>query len=253
MTLECIVNQLGINPDNIGPFNSNISVFHSAVGWFLFSSDPSNFHGMRCEHIHSTPSWRGSGEWHNCAFVVEDDTKPGMSGMVVVRIKLLFSFHYNGVYFPYAIVEWFDRVECDHSTGMWIVHPGFTCGKQDKYVIHLDSLLHAAHLIPVYSGNQPLPLDFHYTYSLHVFRAYFINKCIDHNVKSTASDQDEDSSDSKQTPDLGSMIQASTVRKGNVWCLVQWFLAWPKVPIEPSIIYRKRKSWRWREAILEWK
>lgn len=186
MTLECIIDQLGIDPDSIGPFNSNISVFHSAVATFLSPSDPSNSHGMRRERIRSTPSWRGSGERRDCAFVVEDDTKPGMRGMVVVRVKLFFSFHYNGVYFPCALVEWFDRVRYDDSTGMWIVCPGFTRGKRDTSVIHLDSLLRAAHLIPVYSGNQLLPLDFHYSYSLHAFRAYFVNKYIDHNANEIA-------------------------------------------------------------------
>ena len=186
MTLECIVKQLDIDPDNIDPFDGNISVFHSAVATFFSPSDPSNSHGMRRERIRSTPSWRGYGERRDCAFVVEDDTKPGMSGMLIVRIKLLFSFHYNGVYFPCALVEWFDRVGYDHSTGMWIVRPGFTRGKRDKSVLHLDSLLRAAHLIPVYSGNQQLPLDFHYTYSLHAFRAYFVNKYIDHNANELA-------------------------------------------------------------------
>jgi hypothetical protein len=186
MTLECIINQLGINPDDIGPFNSNIVVFHSAVATFLSPSDPCNSHGMRCEHIWSTPSWRGAGEWRDCAFVVEDDTKPRMSGMVIVRIKLLFSFNYNVVQFPCALVEWFNRVKYDHSTGMWIVCPSLTRGRQDKSVLHLDSLLCAAHLIPVYSGNQKLPLDFHYTYSLHSFRAYYVNKYIDHNANELA-------------------------------------------------------------------
>jgi hypothetical protein len=46
MILECIVKQLGIDLNDIGPFESNISVFHSAVATFLFPSDPSNTHGM---------------------------------------------------------------------------------------------------------------------------------------------------------------------------------------------------------------
>ena len=187
MTLECIVNQLGIDPpDNIGHFDSDISVFHSAVATFLSPSDPSNTHGMRRERIRSTPSWRGAGERHDCAFVVEDDKKPGMSGMAVVRIKLLFSFQYNDVQFSCALVEWFDRVRYDDSTGMWIVRPSSTRGRRDKSVLHLDCLLRAAHLIPVYADNQPLPLDFHYSYSLHAFGAYYVNKYIDHNANELA-------------------------------------------------------------------
>jgi hypothetical protein len=105
---------------------------------------------MRHERIRSTSSWRGCGPRHDCAFVVEDDTKPGMKGMAVVRVKLFFSVKYDGGQYPCALVDWFDRVRCDPITGMWIVHPAFTCGRQDKSVIHLDSLMRAAHLIPIY-------------------------------------------------------------------------------------------------------
>jgi hypothetical protein len=106
--------------------------------------------------------------------------------MVVVRIKLLFSFRYNDVQFPCALVEWFDRVGYDNSTGMWIVRPSSTRSRRDKSVLHLDSLLRAAHLIPVYGGNQRMPLDFHYSYSLQAFGVYYVNKYIDHHANELA-------------------------------------------------------------------
>ena len=85
---------------------------------FHSPSDQSNTQGMQREHIWSTPTWRGNEPWYDCAFVVEDDTKPGISGMAIVRIKLLFSFDYNEVHYPCVLVEWFDRVRRDHMTGM---------------------------------------------------------------------------------------------------------------------------------------
>lgn len=185
MILECIAGQLDTDPDNMQPLNGKISVFRSAVANFLSPSDQSNTRGMRRERIRSTPTWRGNEPRYDCAFVVEDDIKPGISGMAIVRIKLFFSIDYDEVHYPCALVEWFDRVRRDRTTGMWIVRPGFTRGKRDKSIIHVDSLLRAAHLIPVY-GNQTLPLDIHYTLSLDVFKSYYVNKYIDHNAHEIA-------------------------------------------------------------------
>ena len=185
MTLGCIAMQLGIDLAHMRPLDGKISVFNSAVATFFSPSDPSSTRGMRRERIRSTPSWRGRGPRYDCAFVVEDDTKPGMKGMAVVRIKLLFTVDYDGEQYPCALVDWFDRVRRDPTTGMWIVRPAFTRGRRDKSVIHLDALMRAAHLIPVY-GNQKMPLDFHYGYSLDAFEAYYVNKYIDHHANEIA-------------------------------------------------------------------
>ncbi|KAI9432026.1 hypothetical protein H4582DRAFT_1821713 [Lactarius indigo] len=140
---------------------------------------------MRRERIRSTPSWRGREPHRDCAFIVEDDAKPGMLGMTVVRIQLFFSIAYEGVYYPCALVEWFTKVGNDRVTGLWVVRPDITRGKRDRTVVHLDSLLRAAHLIPVY-GNREIPKDFHYTYSLDSFKAYYVNKYIDHHANEIA-------------------------------------------------------------------
>jgi hypothetical protein len=104
-----------------------------------------------------------------------------MRGMVIVRVLLFFSFDLNGVYYPCALVEWFDRVQCDATTGMWIVWPALIHGRHDKSVIPLDSFLRAAHLIPVFSDKK-LPQAIDYTQSLDKFSAYFVNKYIDHHA-----------------------------------------------------------------------
>ena len=101
--------------------------------------------------------------------------------MAVVRIILLFLFNYEGIYYPCALVEWFRRVKLDPVTGMWVVCPDMTEGIPNRLVLHLDSFLHGAHLIPVY-GDEALPIDFHYSYSLDAFKAFYVNKFIDHHA-----------------------------------------------------------------------
>jgi len=157
---------------------SPISVFHSAISSFYTPSDPSGLCGMRQERIRSTPSWQSSGLQCDCVFVVEDEDKEGFQGMSVVRVKLFFSFTYEGDEYPCALVEWFKKVgrSPDKQTGMWVVKP-----EEDRHgrhltsVVHLDSILRGAHLIPVF-GTGFIPHNFHYNWSLDSFKAFFVNK-----------------------------------------------------------------------------
>jgi hypothetical protein len=68
---------------------------------------------------------------------------------------------------------------------MWVVHPDTTDGVRDRTVLHLETFLCAAHLIPVY-GNGQMPLDFHFSYSLNAFEGYYVNKYIDHHAHEIA-------------------------------------------------------------------
>jgi hypothetical protein len=182
MTQECIATHLGISVDELNPIGK-VSVFPSAAATFFAPSDPSGIHGMRRERIRSTPSWRNGESRYDCAFVVEDEDKSGMSGMAVVRVRLFFSVEYEHVHYPCALVEWFKKIKCDPLTGMWIVHSDCTVtrGRRDRSVLHLDSFLRGAHLIPVYQ-NHRLPLDFKHHDSLDVFNAYYVNKYIDYHA-----------------------------------------------------------------------
>lgn len=182
MTQECIADQTGKSIESVMlPSFQIVSVFHSAMATFFAPSDPSGSHGMRQEHIRSTPSWHGGEPRHDCAFVVVDEERPGMRGMAVVRVRLFFSVEFDMVHYPCALVEWFKTVWCNPSMGMWIVRPDCTHNKQDKSVLHINTFLHAAHLIPVY-GHQKVPLDFHFLYSLDAFEGFYVNKYIDHHA-----------------------------------------------------------------------
>ena len=70
------------------------------------------------------------GEDVGCSAIVqlllEDDTSPGMLGMTVVQVHLFFSFSYDGVEYPCALVEWFEKADCKLVTGMWVIHPDAT-------------------------------------------------------------------------------------------------------------------------------
>ncbi|KAK7008370.1 C2H2-type domain-containing protein [Favolaschia claudopus] len=164
-----------------------ISVFHSAITTFYAPSDPSGVRGMRRERIRCTPSWRKKNSRRDCAFAVEDQDKPGFRGMSVVRVKLLFSFDHDGVYYPCALVEWFKKVgrSPDPCTGMWIVEPELRGKKRVVTILHLDSLLRGAHLIPVY-GTKNIPVGFPYYHSLDAFNAFHVNKYADHHTNEIA-------------------------------------------------------------------
>ncbi len=167
--------------EDLPSVTSKILVFSLAVATFYAPSDPSGKNSMRWECIWSMPSWWGHEWWHDCALVVIDDSQPRMMEMNIVRVLLFFSFDYNRVEYPCAIVEWFQMVGLDDVMSLWVVCPNITKGKRDKSILHLDSFLRGAHLILRYSMHK-LPLDFHFSYSLDAFRTYYVNKYIDHHA-----------------------------------------------------------------------
>ena len=161
--------------------SSKFSVFHSAVATFYAPSDESGIHGMHCEQIQASPLWHRKMPQYDTALVVEDEGMPGMKGLRVVRVKLFFSFSFDGVDYPCALVEWFSCIGShpDPDTGLWKVRPDVTQGQRDVSVIHLDSFFRGTHLLPIFDGDHFLPHGFHHSYTLDSFHTYFVNKCID--------------------------------------------------------------------------
>ena len=63
---------------------------------------------------------------------------------------------------------------------MWIVHHDCnTDGSPTAAILHLDTLVHTAHLIGIY-GDKFLPKDHSPDQSLDIFWSYYVNKYIDH-------------------------------------------------------------------------
>jgi hypothetical protein len=163
---------------------AKISMFSSATATFYAPSDESGIRGMRRERIRSTHQWRNRGPRRDCALVVEDETKPGIKGLTPVHVMLFFSFIYERKTYPCALVDWFKKYGShpDNETGMWMVRPHFMGRRRLSTVIHLDSFLRGAHLLPVFGGATRLPMDFDFSYSLDAFEAYFINKYADNQM-----------------------------------------------------------------------
>ncbi|KAH9028665.1 hypothetical protein EDB85DRAFT_1867717 [Lactarius pseudohatsudake] len=170
--------------DECPQFEGHIKVYHSAVARFYAPSDLCGTGGMYRERIRSTPNWRREYPRHDTVFVETDAELSGMRGMLVARVLLFFSFFFRDQHYPCALVHWFIPVgdEPDHDTGMWVVRPEFKNNRRRSLsVIQLDGIVRGAHLIPVY-GSSLLPEDFHFSDSLHAFRAYFVSRHADHHM-----------------------------------------------------------------------
>lgn len=120
-------------------------------------------------------------------FITTDSEHDGFMSMCIGRVYLFFSFVYEGLYYPCALVHWFVPVgETVHSeTGQWVVKPEYIGNgpnrQQNLAVIHIDSIARDALLSPVY-GEGYLPDNFHFSHALDAFHTYFVNSYADHQM-----------------------------------------------------------------------
>lgn len=141
---------------------------------------------MYREVIRSTPAWK-KGEItaprRDCVFLsngraIED----GFRGLLVARVYMFFSFTLHGTTHPCALVHWFETFgnNPDPDTGMWITQPEYDHqGYRNAAVIHLDSIVRGAHLLAIF-GTSFVDEDLNYTQTLDAFRAFYVNKYVDH-------------------------------------------------------------------------
>ncbi|KAI0028625.1 hypothetical protein K488DRAFT_80584 [Vararia minispora EC-137] len=146
------------NEEDLPKIHGRVHVYHSATATFYAPSDQSDLQGMRCEIIRSTPSWHSGPARRDCVFLVEDEELPA---------RLLFSFKFEEIIYPCILIDRFKQIDHtpDSVTGLWKVQPKVvTHGRNSERlhsVEHLDSVLRAAHLMPVY-GYGTLPRAFDY-------------------------------------------------------------------------------------------
>ncbi|KAJ7724027.1 hypothetical protein B0H16DRAFT_1736971 [Mycena metata] len=164
-------------------FHGRIYVYHSALARFYAPSDLCGVGGMYRERIRSHPNWHGMYPRRDTVFIETDAELPGMWGMVIGRVLLFFSFTTpDEESHSCALVHWYSPHgdAPDPDTGMWVVTPETAAGgRKSLAIVTLDCIARAAHLLPVY-GRDLLPEDFHFSDSLDAFRAFFINKYVDH-------------------------------------------------------------------------
>lgn len=163
-------------------FRGRASVFKSAIAMFYAPSDQSGVGGMIHQRIRATNKWRQGPARYDCVFIQRDPDLEGMRGMHAVQVVLFFSFIFNHITYPCALVRWFIPVgnEPCRDTGMWIVEPALNAdGSRVTSVIHLDCIVRGAHLIGNY-GEEFIPRHIHFSDTLSAFQSYYVNKFADH-------------------------------------------------------------------------
>ena len=145
-------------------------------------SDICGIYGMVMECIHATLKWeKFKVPCYDTAFAVTDPNIPGMGGLDISRVKLIFSFKYGDRTYLCTLVHWFSKLddEPDINTGMWWVEPDFDAKGDPLYaVIHLNTIICAAHLIREPDG--PLPVAITHITALDMFYSFYANKYVDH-------------------------------------------------------------------------
>jgi hypothetical protein len=142
---------------------------------------------MYRETIHANRDFGGSSRF-DTVFVSVGDDEDVMGGLLVARVWLLFSYFdpYSREDIPCALVTWFihlyDDPERDEVTGMWKVCPERDeDGQCPVQVIHLDTILRGAHLLPCY-GEGFLPERMTHSDALDAWDSYFVNHFIDYHA-----------------------------------------------------------------------
>ena len=165
-------------------FYGKITIYPSAVSTFYAPSDISGVGGMRKEWICAVESWRNGPGCYDTVFVNTNHTAEGMRSLDVVRMRLFFSFSHAGVQYPCTLMCWFSRAGDSPSdnTGMWVVDKMDTLdngGESSTTILHLNTIVRAAHLIPVF-GCEPMSPTLSFTDTLDSFTKFYVNKYADH-------------------------------------------------------------------------
>jgi hypothetical protein len=144
---------------------------------------------MQTKCIHAIPNWRGGPRYYDCVFIHWHNSPPDDTDDFwcyhVACVCLLFTFTFFATKYSCALIHEFlpANKDPDEKTGMWIMQHSTFGHQPQAQVIALDSILHAAHLIPVYRyEDTALPKTHTPDNSLNKFEWFYVNKFIDHHV-----------------------------------------------------------------------
>ncbi|KAF8338581.1 hypothetical protein F5887DRAFT_1077678 [Amanita rubescens] len=173
-----------------GPLYRKIHVYSSGTCVYNAQHDSSGrVVSSTKEVIHCTKSWKKGPHRYDCVFVNSNPDASGFRGLYVGQVLLLFSIKSprgsRVPDIPCALVQWFKAVgeqPCD-LTGMWMVKPEVDQRTKQRAmsVIHADTIIRPAHLIPIY-GKQHVPHHLHAADSLNAFKGYYVNKFSDYHA-----------------------------------------------------------------------
>ena len=152
----------------------------SAMVVYHTPSDNCGICGIAWECIHAMPKWGKFKVFcYDTTFAVTDPNIPAMGVLDIARVKLIFSFKHGDMTYPCALVHWLLKIndEPDANTRIWWLEPDFTTeGNPLCVVIHLDTIIHAAHLIREPDG--PLSVAITHIFALDMFHSFYINKYV---------------------------------------------------------------------------
>jgi len=175
-----------VSVSTLPTFTKKLSVHSSASSVYFAPSDPCGIRGLRREQIRSTWQWRQGPPRQDTVLVNTGnggDTQLPMSGFVVARVLLFFSFTYGGKDYPVALVWWYilseDSGHRDEATGMWLIEREYRNGKPLLQVVHVDTILRAVHLLP-YFGRKRVSQAITQDNSLDKYPIYYVNRFADH-------------------------------------------------------------------------
>ncbi|KZP07929.1 hypothetical protein FIBSPDRAFT_914383 [Athelia psychrophila] len=180
-------NATSAGPNTLPEFSNRVSVHPSALAFFHAPSDLCGTEGISSERIRAVPSWQGGAGRYDCVFVETNPDAPGMLGLDVAQVNAFLSFTHNSELYQCALVSWFSRIgeKPDDTTHMWMLQGDFNDEEEAERhcaVISIDSILRAAHLMPIFGtgftckGLTPaLSLT-------TIFRGWYVNKYIDHHA-----------------------------------------------------------------------
>ena len=165
---------------------NKIFVYTSTVATFYAPSDISGISGMRSERIHAINTWCHGNGCYDCMFVNTYPLQLGMCGLDIAHARLFFSFTFEWVKYSCAFIYWFLKIgeSVDEGMGMWSVEPEvFNNGSCYSSIIHLDSVVHLAHLLSIhYDRSVPSRHQLNYNRSLDAFSAFYVNKYANHHA-----------------------------------------------------------------------
>jgi hypothetical protein len=168
-------------------FYGKIIIYPSAIAIFYVSSDILGVGGMCCECICVVKLWRKGPGHYDTIFTNTDPSVEGMCSLDVTHVQLLFSFSHNdnGTQYPCALIHWFSCMgdSPNDNTCMWMVKPDTSDDDNEPItsIIHLDTIIQAAHLLPVF-GHDYISWTLSFIDTLNTFTRFYVNKYVDHHA-----------------------------------------------------------------------
>ena len=182
---------LGLVPlDNCSSLSHiKVHVYASTLATYFAPSDKSGTQGMFHECIWAVSSWRKGPPRYDCAFVKQDSMLQGFHGLLVACVHSFLLIQYHSIAHPCALVSWYSVVgdQPCRDRRMWKVKPDLNDLRNPTLdIIHLDSILHNAHLMGACEGSTCLPHNFTFNNSLDSFKAFYITMYIDYHAHKIA-------------------------------------------------------------------